>query len=60
MKELIAATASLGLILSLGESQQSTLVVFKRGPEVARSTGDTNDASLGALLRQGTSRSLER
>jgi thioredoxin 1 len=37
---------------SLGVSQQSTLVVFKQGHEVARSTGDTNEASLGALLRQ--------
>lgn len=40
---------------SLGVSQQSTLVVFKHGHEVARSTGDTNEASLGALLRQAIS-----
>jgi thioredoxin 1 len=45
---------------SLGVSQQSTLVVFKRGHEVARSTGDTNEANSGALLRQAISRSLER
>jgi thioredoxin 1 len=40
---------------SLGVSQQSTLVVFKQGHEVGRSTGDTNEASLGALLRQAIS-----
>ena len=40
---------------SLGVSQQSTLVVFKQGHEVARSTGDTSEASLAALLRQAIS-----
>jgi thiol-disulfide isomerase/thioredoxin len=40
---------------SLGVTQQSTLVVFKQGREVARSTGDTNEASLEALLRHATS-----
>jgi thioredoxin 1 len=36
---------------SLGVSQQSTLMAFKQGYEVARSTGETNEASLAALLR---------
>ena len=40
---------------SLGVSQQSTLVVFKQGHEVARSTGDTNQTSLATLLRQAIS-----
>jgi len=40
---------------SLGVSQQSTLVVFKQGHEVARSTGDTNETSLATLLRQAIS-----
>ena len=40
---------------SLGVTQQSTLVVFKQGHEVARSTGDTIETSLAALLRQATS-----
>jgi thioredoxin-like negative regulator of GroEL len=43
------------LKMSLGVTQQSTIVVFKQGREVARSTGDTNEASLAALLRQATS-----
>ena len=30
--------------------KQSTLVIFKGGKEVDRSTGDTNAASIGALL----------
>ena len=36
---------------SLGVTKQSTVVVFKDGKESARSTGDTQQASLGALLR---------
>jgi thioredoxin 1 len=40
---------------SLGVTQQSTVVVFKGGKESARSTGDTQQASLGALLRQAIS-----
>jgi thioredoxin 1 len=36
---------------SLGVTQQSTIVVFKDGKEVARSTGDTQEDSLAALLR---------
>jgi thioredoxin 1 len=39
---------------SLGVTQQSTVVVFKGGKEVARSTGDTQEASLAALLRQAS------
>ena len=40
---------------SLGVTQQSTIVVFKQGQEVARSTGDTNQTSLATLLRQAIS-----
>jgi len=36
---------------SLGVTEQSTIVVFKDGKEVARSTGDTQQNSLAALLR---------
>jgi thiol-disulfide isomerase/thioredoxin len=36
---------------SLGVNQQSTVVVFKAGKESARSTGDTQQDSLRALLR---------
>src|SRR5579863_6630294 len=36
---------------SLGVTQQSTIVVFKDGKEVARSTGDTQEPNLVALLR---------
>jgi thioredoxin 1 len=39
---------------SLGVTQQSTIVVFKDGKEVARSTGDTQEDSLAALLRRAT------
>lgn len=35
---------------SLGVAQQSTLIVFKDGKEVGRSIGDTNRASIEALL----------
>jgi thiol-disulfide isomerase/thioredoxin len=37
---------------SLGVTQQSTVIVFRQGKEIARSTGDTEQGSLGALLRQ--------
>jgi thioredoxin 1 len=40
---------------SLGVTQQSTLVVFKGGKEAARSTGDTGQAALAALLRRAVS-----
>ena len=37
---------------SLGVTQQSTVVVFKGGKETARSTGDTEQTALAALLRR--------
>lgn len=37
---------------SLGVSQQSTFVVFKHGREVTRSTGQTDEAALRAVLQQ--------
>jgi thiol-disulfide isomerase/thioredoxin len=40
---------------SLGVTQQSTVVVFKDGKEVARSTGDTQEPRLSALLRHAVS-----
>jgi thiol-disulfide isomerase/thioredoxin len=40
---------------SLGVTQQSTIVVFKDGKESARSTGDTQQESLSALLRHAVS-----
>lgn len=40
---------------SLGVTKQSTVVVFKDGKESARSTGDTQQASLAALLRRAIS-----
>ncbi|HXA36540.1 MAG TPA: thioredoxin family protein [Steroidobacteraceae bacterium] len=40
---------------SLAVTQQSTIVVFKNGKETARSTGDTQQESLAALLRRGVS-----
>jgi thiol-disulfide isomerase/thioredoxin len=40
---------------SLGVTQQSTIVVFKDGKEVARSTGETQEKSLSALLHQALS-----
>lgn len=40
---------------SFGVTQQSTIVVFKDGKEVARSTGDTQRGSLDALLRHALS-----
>jgi thiol-disulfide isomerase/thioredoxin len=40
---------------SLGVTKQSTIIVFKDGKESARSTGDTQQASLAALLRHAVS-----
>jgi thiol-disulfide isomerase/thioredoxin len=40
---------------SLGVTAQSTVVVFKEGKESARSTGDTRQDSLKALLRHAIS-----
>jgi thioredoxin 1 len=40
---------------SLNVSQQSTLVVFRHGKEVARSTGQTDPEKLAAFLRQALS-----
>jgi hypothetical protein len=40
---------------SLGVTEQSTIVVFKNGKESARSTGDTRQDSLAALLRHAVS-----
>jgi thioredoxin 1 len=40
---------------SLGVTAQSTIVVFKNGREIARSTGDTQQESLAALLRHAIS-----
>jgi len=40
---------------ALGVTQQSTIVVFKDGKEVARSTGDTQEDRLAALLRHALS-----
>ena len=40
---------------SLGVTKQSTVVVFKDGKESARSTGDTQQGSLAALLRRAIS-----
>jgi thioredoxin 1 len=40
---------------SLGVTRQSTIVVFKGGKEVARSTGDTQEDALAALLRHAVS-----
>jgi thiol-disulfide isomerase/thioredoxin len=42
----------LALRKSLNVAKQSTLVVFRHGKEVARSTGDTSREGLAALLRQ--------
>jgi thiol-disulfide isomerase/thioredoxin len=40
---------------SLGVTKQSTIVVFKNGQEIARSTGDTQQDSLAALLHHAIS-----
>jgi thioredoxin 1 len=45
----------LALRKSLNVAKQSTLVVFRNGKEVARSTGDTSRDGLAALLRQAIS-----
>jgi len=44
-----------GLKKSLGVTKQSTIVVFKNGREIARSTGDTQQDPLAALLRHAIS-----
>jgi thiol-disulfide isomerase/thioredoxin len=45
----------LALRKSLKVANQSTLVVFRQGKEVARSTGDTSRDGLAALLHKATS-----
>jgi thiol-disulfide isomerase/thioredoxin len=40
---------------SLGVTKQSTIVIYKNGQEVARSTGDTQRSSLAALLGRAVS-----
>ncbi|GGC70806.1 thioredoxin family protein [Undibacterium terreum] len=40
------------VLRSFHVSKQSTLIIFKDGKEVARSTGDTNKDSLAALLKK--------
>jgi thioredoxin 1 len=40
---------------SLGVTKQSTIVVFRHGKEVDRSTGDTHQDSLATLLRHALS-----
>ena len=40
---------------SLGVTKQSTIVVFRNGREAARSTGDTQQDNLAALLRHAIS-----
>ncbi|HTD03056.1 thioredoxin family protein [Undibacterium sp.] len=40
------------VLRSFHVSKQSTLIVFKDGKEVARSTGDTNKDSLASLLKK--------
>lgn len=40
---------------SLGVTKQSTIVVFKKGKEIARSTGDTRRDGLELLLRSAIS-----
>ncbi|PKM45727.1 MAG: thioredoxin [Gammaproteobacteria bacterium HGW-Gammaproteobacteria-1] len=40
------------MVQSFGVKYQSTLIVFRGGQEVGRSTADTNRASIAALLRQ--------
>jgi thioredoxin 1 len=45
----------LALRKSLNVAKQSTLVVFRHGKEVARSTGDTSPDGLAALVRQAIS-----
>jgi thiol-disulfide isomerase/thioredoxin len=40
---------------SLAVTQQSTIVVFRGGKEIARSTGDTQRDRLDALLKQAVS-----
>jgi thioredoxin 1 len=44
-----------GLKKALGVTRQSTIVVFKQGKETARSTGDTQQPALAALLQHAIS-----
>jgi hypothetical protein len=39
---------------ALNARDRSTLIVFKGGTEIARSTADTNPTSIEALLDKGT------
>lgn len=59
LKSLTLYVANFGtekaLRKSLGVSKQSTIVVFKDGKEAARSTGDTQQDSLSALLHHAIS-----
>lgn len=41
------------VLKALEVQRQSTLIVFKGGREVARSTGDTKPDSIAAMLRKG-------
>jgi thioredoxin 1 len=45
----------LALRKSMNVAQQSTIIVFHHGKEVARSTGDTTRKGLEALLRKAVS-----
>jgi thiol-disulfide isomerase/thioredoxin len=40
------------LLKTLKVSTQSTIIVYKKGKEVARATGDTKEAALSKLTRQ--------
>jgi thioredoxin 1 len=40
------------LLKALNVRSQSTIIVYKNGKEVARATGDTNEAALSKLTRQ--------
>ncbi len=44
---------SKALLRTLHVAQQSTLIVYKGGQEVGRSTGDTDPASIEVAARQG-------
>jgi thioredoxin-like negative regulator of GroEL len=41
-----------GVVQSFGAKYQSTLIVFRGGQEVGRSTADTDRATIAALLRR--------
>ena len=44
-----------GLKKALGVTRQSTIIVFKQGKEAARSTGDTQQPAIAALLQHALS-----